>query len=76
VDHGAAGIEDGGGLAEMVRNAARVQVRRRDTSPITAPLRKARLSATARLIAIGSSTGGVEALQTLLGSFPRIARPP
>jgi two-component system chemotaxis response regulator CheB len=41
VDHGAAGIEDDGGLAEMVRNAARVQVRRRDTSPITAPLRKA-----------------------------------
>jgi two-component system chemotaxis response regulator CheB len=28
-----------------------------------------------RLIAIGSSTGGVEALQTLLGDFPSIARP-
>lgn len=75
VDHGAAGINDDGGLAEMVRNAARVQVRRRDTSQIATPVRKAARGGDARLIAIGSSTGGVEALQVLLSSFPQDCPP-
>lgn len=70
VDQGAAGIEDDGRLAGMVRNAARVRVRRRDTIKIEAPVRKAARGGDARLIAIGSSTGGVEALQVLLSSFP------
>lgn len=70
VDQGAAGIEDDGRLAGMVRNASRVRVRRRDTIKIEAPVRKAARGGDARLIAIGSSTGGVEALQVLLSSFP------
>lgn len=64
------GAQDNGGLAEMVRNAAKVRVRRRVGAHQQQPLQSAARSEDTRLIAIGSSTGGVEALQVLLGSFP------
>ncbi len=58
-------------LAELVRAAA--QVNSRSHSQVVAaspPVAEVVHSGDARLIAIGSSTGGVEALQVLLGGFP------
>lgn len=62
--------QDGGKLAGMVREAARFRVRRRapEIAQLAAPVRNA--GRDTRLIAIGSSTGGVEALEVLLGHFP------
>lgn len=68
---------DGGMLARMVRNAARVRFVRVPTAPArpspiaqrTIETSRAR-SATTSLIAIGASTGGVEALHNLLPEFP------
>jgi two-component system, chemotaxis family, protein-glutamate methylesterase/glutaminase len=71
------GLEDGGALAGMVRSAAKVRVRRRGPprqAPIPA-LERGAGGQGVRLIAIGSSTGGVEALQVLLGSFPEDCPP-
>ena len=68
---GGAGLDDAGRLAEMIREASRVQFTAR--APATQRVvQEARGSLLERpaLIAIGSSTGGVEALQTVLGSFP------
>lgn len=61
---------DQGKLAAMVRNAAQASVTARPATP-AAPQRTERLTAKGvRLIAIGASTGGVEALGILLGQFP------
>lgn len=65
------GLEDGGRLARMIREAAKVQFSARAPAARRVA-HEARGSLTERpaLIAIGSSTGGVEALQTVLASFP------
>lgn len=69
---------DGGRLAELIRGAAKVQVRERTTivasppalaAPAAAPLPMPPGERPA-LIAIGASTGGVEALHLLLQGFP------
>ncbi|TIX49070.1 protein-glutamate methylesterase/protein-glutamine glutaminase [Alteraurantiacibacter aquimixticola] len=69
--HGSLPLEDGGKLADLVREAAKVTLKPQrgaaDRSPIEAP---ARPGSPPELIAIGSSTGGVEALRTLLAGFP------
>ena len=55
-------FDDAGRLAGLVRDAAR------DRTPASSPKPP-------RLIAIGASTGGVEALQILLSEFPRDCPP-
>ncbi|MFB0613067.1 protein-glutamate methylesterase/protein-glutamine glutaminase [Aurantiacibacter poecillastricola] len=72
--HGSLPGNDGGELAALVREAAGVNLLpRRSTAapasaaPFPSPTRAAAESA---LIAIGASTGGVEALRTLLSRFP------
>jgi two-component system chemotaxis response regulator CheB len=65
---------DDGRLAALIRNAAKARMRDRPTGPV-APMPSYAGSAQighrrAALIAIGASTGGVEALQQLLQSFP------
>lgn len=70
-------LDDGGKLAAMVRTAAQVTVRSRavpNANRMQAPLRAATRHGT-RIIAIGSSTGGVEALQVLLSDFPEDCPP-
>lgn len=64
-------LDDNGRLAMLVRQAA--QVRFNNRWPVARQLRKGPSLGSAddlRLIAIGSSTGGVEALQVLLRTFP------
>ena len=66
-------IDDGGDLAELVAQAAQVRFnqRRGPIAPlpaVTPPLRAGK--GCTRLIVVGSSTGGVEALQVLLARFP------
>ncbi len=61
-------------LGDMIRQAAQVRFSPRGASSAAAPV-AARANAAIRshrpdLIAIGSSTGGVEALQTVLANFP------
>ena len=56
-------------LAEKVKLAARSRVRSR-TTPFKAPDRSVEFTPNDRLVAIGSSTGGVEALLTILSRFP------
>jgi two-component system chemotaxis response regulator CheB len=71
-------FEDGGRLGDLIRQAAQVRYSkpvRTTAAPGVAPVaaRESRTSAIrrdTRLIAIGSSTGGVEALQVLLRDFP------
>lgn len=79
-DYSGSAMQDGGKLASMVRQAAQVTVRRRapELAQMAAPVRA--ISAghgrtSTKLIAIGSSTGGVEALQVLLRSFPEDCPP-
>ncbi|OYU33984.1 chemotaxis-specific protein-glutamate methyltransferase CheB [Novosphingobium sp. PASSN1] len=70
-------FDDQGKLADLVRDASKVRFVTRPAPPApptpprtsTAP-RSPTLIERPRLIAIGSSTGGVEALQVLLGGFP------
>jgi two-component system chemotaxis response regulator CheB len=69
-------LDDNGRLANLIREAA--QVRFNNRWPLSAQVKaQARQSASkdARLIAIGSSTGGVEALQILLAEFPEDCPP-
>ncbi len=68
---GGVGLEDAGRLAQMIREASKVQFTTRAPA-VRKVAQEARGSLMERpaLIAIGSSTGGVEALQTVLGSFP------
>lgn len=66
--------DDGGELARLVREAARAEMPRvpgaRTPAPSPAPAATPHSRARPDLIAIGSSTGGVEALHTLLAGFP------
>lgn len=61
--------DDGGELCRLVRRAAKADLtaQRRGRSAPSVPSRSA---IEADIIAIGSSTGGVEALHTLLSDFP------
>ena len=79
-DFSGSAMSDGGRLAGLVREASRVRVRRRapeaprpEIERLAAPVRA--VGAQTRVIAIGSSTGGVEALQVLLGHFPEDCPP-
>jgi two-component system chemotaxis response regulator CheB len=69
-DFGGSAMQDGGVLAGMVRQAAQVKVRRHapELARMAAPIRAN--ARDTRVIAIGASTGGVEALQILLRHFP------
>lgn len=69
------GFDDKGVLARMVRDAAKVRPRRGEPATPPLPSQKAARGQNARLIAIGSSTGGVEALRVLLASFPQDCPP-
>ena len=64
-------FDDGGLLAGLIREAARVRFGERagQARQVASETRQT-LADRPRLIAIGSSTGGVEALQILLGEFP------
>lgn len=63
-------LKDNGRLAAMVRQAAQVRFSPRPRSPLAANAPRATtIDTNARLIAVGSSTGGVEALQVLFSSF-------
>jgi two-component system chemotaxis response regulator CheB len=64
-------LDDGGMLAGLIREAAKVRFGERASTPqrVTSEARTS-LIERPRLIAVGSSTGGVEALQILLGGFP------
>ncbi len=79
-DYAGSAMQDGGKLAGMVRQAAQIKPRRRaaEVQQMAAPVRAAsagRGLGTTKLIAIGSSTGGVEALQVLLRNFPEDCPP-
>jgi len=69
-------IDDSGRLADLIRDASKVRFVTRTVAPPPTPPRTSTaprapgLMERPRLIAIGSSTGGVEALQVLLGGFP------
>jgi two-component system chemotaxis response regulator CheB len=70
-------------LADKVKSAAGARLReaapyRRDLRPASAPAADGRAPAAAlsgRLVAIGASTGGVEALATILSQFPEECAP-
>ncbi len=65
-------LHDGGELAAMVRTAAQVRFHRPASHAISRALAeesRRSIRRDTRLIAIGSSTGGVEALQVLLRDF-------
>lgn len=64
-------LDDHGRLAALIRQAAQVRFKTRTPSTRAVSARtQASLSSDTRLIAIGSSTGGVEALQILLREWP------
>jgi two-component system, chemotaxis family, protein-glutamate methylesterase/glutaminase len=64
-------FDDAGRLATLIREAARVRFgERRPATQRVAHEARGTLAERPRLIAVGSSTGGVEALQILLGGFP------
>ena len=57
-------------IVAKVKAAAKAQVRPRSGETAARPLPGGGYSSSERVIAIGASTGGVEALQTLLTAFP------
>lgn len=57
-------------LAERIKTASRARVRRREDRAAT-PIEHKRLETTDKVIAIGASTGGVQALTEVLGALPR-----
>jgi two-component system chemotaxis response regulator CheB len=64
-------FDDGGMLATLIREAAKVRFgERAPAAPRPQSQARPFPAERPRLIAIGSSTGGVEALQILLGGFP------
>lgn len=64
-------IGDKGRLATLIRTAAQAQVGMRPVATVEQPARTVSwIGASPRLIAVGASTGGVEALQILLQGFP------
>ncbi|KHK93107.1 protein-glutamate methylesterase/protein-glutamine glutaminase [Novosphingobium malaysiense] len=69
-------LQDSGELAKMIRDAAQVRFSKpvRSTPSVVEESRRS-IKRDTRLIAIGSSTGGVEALQVLLREFPRDCPP-
>jgi two-component system chemotaxis response regulator CheB len=73
---GGLAIDDNGRLADLIRDASKVRFVTRTAAPPASPPRTSTAPRSPgmlerpRLIAIGSSTGGVEALQVLLGGFP------
>jgi two-component system chemotaxis response regulator CheB len=73
---GGIAFDDNGRLADLIRDASKVRFVTRTAPPPPAPPRTSvaprnpSMQERPRLIAIGSSTGGVEALQVLLGGFP------
>ena len=69
------GKPDFHGLAEKVKAAARSRIRSLGDRPKPAPRAPASYRATDKVIAIGSSTGGVEALITVLSAFPENCPP-
>src|SRR5690606_11789403 len=62
-------------LAEKVKAAARSSMRRQVPSPIPAAMPAAEFRVGRKIVAIGSSTGGVEALISVLQKFPRNCPP-
>ncbi len=68
--------EDGGKLAELVREAAQANLGsgRAGMKQAKGDIRS-KIKPCTRLIAIGASTGGVEALRTLLSGFPEDCPP-
>lgn len=67
-------LDDDGRLADLIRQAA--QVRFQDRCPVATDIAGPRaVAARPSLIAVGSSTGGVEALQILLAGFPEDCPP-
>ncbi|BEU99496.1 chemotaxis-specific protein-glutamate methyltransferase CheB [Novosphingobium olei] len=82
-------MDDNGKLAQMIREASKVTFHARPAASATPAAAAAQrqsvqritteargsLRERPRVIAIGSSTGGVEALQTLLGAFPENCPP-
>lgn len=79
-------MDDNGKLAAMIREASKVQFSGRSAAPPPTPQSRSAVQRVAsearssirerpRVIAIGSSTGGVEALQILLGGFPENCPP-
>ncbi|WP_068072496.1 protein-glutamate methylesterase/protein-glutamine glutaminase [Novosphingobium lentum] len=69
-------IDDDGKLANLIRQAAQVRFNNRwPVSPVTGRDGRPAAQTNTALIAIGSSTGGVEALQTLLTGFPEDCPP-
>lgn len=68
-------LEDGGRLAGMIRQAAQVRYHKLVQASAPGAIAGGSIRRDARLIAIGSSTGGVEALQVLLRDFPRDCPP-
>jgi two-component system chemotaxis response regulator CheB len=73
------GEDDDGALVTMVREAAKIRLGHAPAPPARpAPAIPAAPSAPAvrpEVIVVGASTGGVEALHTLLGSFPEDCPP-
>ncbi|GGZ09874.1 protein-glutamate methylesterase/protein-glutamine glutaminase [Novosphingobium colocasiae] len=64
-------LEDSGRLADLIREAAQVRFNKPAiATPVLAEESRRSMKRDTRLIAIGSSTGGVEALQVLLREFP------
>lgn len=64
-------LEDSGRLAKLIRQAAQVRFNKPIvTAPAMAEESRRSIKRDTRLIVIGSSTGGVEALQVLLREFP------
>lgn len=64
-------LQDSGELAEMIRDASQVRFKAPARSaPSVAEESRRSIRRDTRLIAIGSSTGGVEALQVVLREFP------
>lgn len=69
-------MQDGGRLANLIREAAQVSFGKpKTTAPLSTGRTGIKRSSDVRAIAIGSSTGGVEALQQLLRQFPEDCPP-
>lgn len=69
-------LHDSGELAQLIRDAAQVSFRKpARAAPEIAQESRRSIRRDTRLIAIGSSTGGVEALQVVLREFPRDCPP-
>ena len=67
--------ESSNALIRAVKAAARARVgtatvRVADEAPVTTPVQRAMAKTTERVIALGTSTGGTQALQTVLTSLP------